>query len=209
MNPHPQLPHVPLIETPLVLRATVRLFGLQYSAFSCLAPAGVTVARGSATSNTVSWYGVYRATSYTLQSKSLSPPGSWTNVSGCDAASTTCTDTASTGSRYAYRVQASNADGTLLSPWAQVAVFVSEGNYDGYVTVSNGTSTPVRNAAQPGIQAGQGSDSDLTGIVSFDTGILTAGVTVLNAKLRLKQYTSNAGLDALGPCVVDIRKGPV
>ena len=35
------------------------------------APAGLTVARGSATSNTVSWYGVYRATSYTLQSKSL------------------------------------------------------------------------------------------------------------------------------------------
>ena len=26
-------------------------------------------------------------------------------------------------------------------------------------------------------------------------------------KLRLKQYTSNAGFDALGPCVVDIRKG--
>jgi hypothetical protein len=105
-------------------------------------------------------------------------------------------------------VQASNADGTLLSSWAQVAVFVSEANYDGYVAVSNGTATPVPNAAQPGIQAGQGSDSDLTGIVSFDTGILTAGVTVLNAKLRLKQGTSNAAFDVLGPCVVDIRKGP-
>jgi hypothetical protein len=170
------------------------------------APAGLTVARGSATSNTVSWYGVYRATSYTLQSKSLSPPGSWTSVSGCDSASTSCTDTSSTSSRYAYRVQASN--GTLLSPWAQVAVFVSESAYDGYVTVSNGTSTPVPNAAQPGIQAGQGSSSNVSGFVSFDTGILTAGVTVLNAKLRLKQYTSNAGFDALGPCVVDIRKGP-
>ena len=207
-TPRPQTPHILLTEAPLVLRATVRLFGLQYSAFSCLARAGLTVARESATSNTVSWYGVYRATSYTLQSKSLSPPGSWSNVSGCDPASTTCTDTASTGSRYAYRVQASNADGNLLSPWAQVAVFVSEGNYDGYVTVSNGTSTPVPNAAQPGIQAGQGSDSNVSGFVSFDTGILTAGVTVLNAKLRLKQYTSNAGFDALGPCVVDIRKGP-
>jgi hypothetical protein len=172
------------------------------------APAGLTVARGSATSNTVSWYGVYRATSYTLQTKSLSPPGSWANVSGCDPASTTCTDTASTSSRYAYRVQASNADGTLLSPWAQVAVFVSEPNYDGYVTVSNGTSMPVPNAAQPGIQAGQGITSNVSGFVSFDTGILTAGVTVLNAKLRLKQYANNAGFDALGPCVVDIRKGP-
>jgi hypothetical protein len=170
------------------------------------APAGLTVERASATSNTVRWYGVYRATSYTLQSKSLSPPSSWSNVSGCDPASTSCTDTASTSSRYAYRVQASN--GTLLSPWAQVAVFVSEPAYDGYVIVDNGTSTPVPNAAQPGIQAGQGSTSNLSGFVSFDTGILTAGVTVLNAKLRLKQYTSNAGFDALGPCVVDIRKGP-
>ena len=172
------------------------------------APAGLTVARESATSNTVSWYGVYRATSYTLQRKSLSPPGSWTNVSGCDTASTTCTDTASTTSRYTYRVQASNTSGNPPSPWAQVAVFVSEPAYDGYVTVDNGTSTPVPNAAQPGIQAGQGSTSNLSGFVSFDTGILTAGVTVLNAKLRLKQYTSNGGFDVLGPCVVDIRKGP-
>jgi hypothetical protein len=172
------------------------------------APAGLTVARDSATSNTVSWYGVYQATSYTLQSKSLSPPGNWSNVIGCDPASTTCTDTASTGSRYAYRVRASNADGTLLSPWAQVAAFVSEADYDGYVSVSNGVSTPVPNAAQPGIQAGQGSNSNLTGVVSFDTGILTAGVTVLNAKLRFKQYTDNSGFDALGPCIVDIRKGP-
>jgi hypothetical protein len=171
------------------------------------APAGVTVARESATSNTVSWYGVYRATCYTLQRKSLSPPGSWSNVSGCDPASTTCTDTASTGSRYAYRVQASNADGTLLSPWAQVAVFVSEGSYDGYVTASSGTRTPVPNAAQPGIQAGQGSNSDVSGLVSFDTSILSSGVTVVEAKLRLNQYTSNAGFDALGPCIVDIRKG--
>ena len=172
------------------------------------APAGLTVARQSATNNIVSWYGVYRATSYTLQRKSLYPPGSWSNVSGCDSTSTTCTDTASTGSRYAYRVQASNADGNPPSPWAQVAVFVSEPAYDGYVTVDNGTSTPFSNAAQPGIQAGQGSNSNLSGFVSFDTGILTAGVTVLDAKLRLKQYTSNGGFDVLGPCVVDIRKGP-
>jgi hypothetical protein len=171
------------------------------------APAGVTVARASATSNTVSWYGVYRGTCYTLQRKSLSPPGSWTNVTGCDSASTTCTDTASTGSRYAYRVQASNADGTLLSPWAQVAVFVSEGTYDGYVTGSNGTRTAVSNGAQPGIQAGQGTNSDVSGVLSFDTSAFGSGVTAVNGKLRLKQYTANAGFDALGPCVVDIRKG--
>jgi hypothetical protein len=53
-----------------------------------------------------------------------------------------------------------------------------------------------------------GIDIDLSGFVSFDTGILTAGVTVLNAKLRLKQYTSNSAFDVLGPCIVDIRKSP-
>jgi hypothetical protein len=171
------------------------------------APAGVSVARESASSNAVSWYGVYGAASYALQRKSLSPPGDWTDVTGCDPASTTCTDTASTGLRYAYRVQASNDDGTLLSPWAQVAVFVSEGSYDGYVTASNGTRTPVANAVQPGIQAGQGSDSDVSGFVSFDTSALGSGVTAVNGKLRLKQYTNNAGFDALGPCIVDIRGG--
>jgi hypothetical protein len=123
------------------------------------APAGLTMARESATNNIVSWYGVYRATSYTLQRKSLSLPGSWSNVSGCDSTNPTCTDTTSTTSRYAYRVQATNTDGNPPSPWAQVAVFVSEPAYDGYVTVDNGTSTPVPNAAQPGIQAGQGSTS--------------------------------------------------
>lgn len=171
------------------------------------APAGLTVARNSATNNTVSWYGVYRASSYTLQRKSLSPPGSWTSVTGCDVASTTCTDTASTGSRYAYRVQASNADGNPPSPWAQVAVFVSEGSNDGYVTASGGTRTPVPNAAQPGVQAGQGTNSDLSGFLSFDTSAFGAGVIALNGRLRLKQYTNNAGFDALGPCVVDIRRG--
>ena len=172
------------------------------------APAGLTVARASATNNTVSWYVVYRATSYTLQRKSLSPPTNWSNVTGCDSTSTSCTDTASTTSRYAYRVQATTTSGNPPSPWAQVAVFVLEPVYDGYVTVGNGTSTPVPNAAQPGIQAGQGTNSNLSGFASFDTGILTAGVTVLNAKLRLKQYTSNSAFDVLGPCIVDIRKGP-
>jgi hypothetical protein len=73
------------------------------------APAGLTVARQSASNNIVSWYGVYRATSYTLQRKSLYPPGSWSNVSGCDSTNPICTDTTSTTSRYAYRVQAAYA----------------------------------------------------------------------------------------------------
>ncbi len=168
------------------------------------APAGLTVTRDSATSNTVSWYGVYGASTYTLQRKVLSPPGAWTNVTGCDPASTSCTDTASTGSQYAYRVQACN--GTHLSPWAQVAVFLSESNNDGYVSASGETYTPVNNVTGPGIQAGQGAGTDLSGFLSFDTSSLGSAATVLNAKLRLKQFSNNNGFDALGPCIADIQK---
>ncbi len=169
------------------------------------APAGLTVIRDSSTSNTVSWYGVYGASTYTLQRKVLSPPGAWTNVTGCDPASTSCTDTASTGSQYAYRVQACN--GTHLSPWAQVAVFLSESNNDGYVSTNGETYTPFNNVTGPGIQAGQGADTDLSGFLSFDTSSLGSAATVLHAKLRLKQYSNNDGFDALGPCIADIQKG--
>lgn len=169
------------------------------------APAGLTVTRDSATSNTVSWYGVYGASNYTLQRKVLSPPGAWTNVTGCDPASTSCTDTASTGSQYAYRVQACN--GTHLSPWAQVAVFLSESNNDGYVSTNGETYTPFNNVTGPGIQAGQGADTDLSGFLSFDTSSLGSAATVLHAKLRLKQYSTNDGFDALGTCIADIQKG--
>ena len=71
-------------------------------------PAGLNVARTSATSNTVSWDAVYGATYYTLQARPLSPLGEWSEVKGCDPLSTSCTDTAGTGSQYAYRVQASD-----------------------------------------------------------------------------------------------------
>jgi hypothetical protein len=170
-------------------------------------PAGLTVARDSATSNAVSWYAPYGAASYTLQRRSLSPLGDWTDVTGCDPASTSCTDTTSTGSQYAYRVQASNGDGTILSPWSRVAVFVSEGSYDGYVIGAGATHTPVSNGDQPGIQAGQGTSTDLIGFVSFNTASLGQAATILDAKLRLKQSTSNDAFDSLGTCMVDIRTG--
>jgi hypothetical protein len=126
-------------------------------------PAGLTVARISSTINAVSWDGVYGATSYTLQARSLSPLGDWTNVSGCDPLSTACTDTTSTGSQYAYRVQASNATGTNLSPWSEVAVFLSESGYDGYVSGIAESYVPFPNVIQPGIQAGQGVGTDISG----------------------------------------------
>ena len=170
-------------------------------------PAGLTVARSSSSNNTVSWYAAYGAGTYTLQGKSLSPPGNWTNVTGCDPTATTCTDTASTGTQYAYRVQASDATGTNLSAWSQVAVFLSEGNNDGYVAASNATYTPVANDNVAGIQAGQGDATDLAGFLSFNTSSLGAGVTVLGATLRMKQASDNDGFDYLGPCMADITTG--
>jgi hypothetical protein len=170
-------------------------------------PAGLTVARESATSNTVSWYGVYGAATYTLQRKTLSPLGEWTEVSGCDPATTSCLDAASTGSQYAYRVRGVNAAGTIQSAWSQVAVFLSEGNNDGYVSTDGQTFTAYANVAGPGIQAGQGAGTDLSGFLSFNTSSLGATATVLDAKLRLKQYSDNEGFDTLGPCIADIQKG--
>ena len=170
-------------------------------------PAGLTVNRSSSTNNTVSWYAPYGATSYTLQARPLSPLGDWTNVKGCDPLATSCTDTAATGSQYAYRVQASDAKGANLSPWAQVAVFLSESKYDGYVSASTKSCTPFPSDPEPGVQAGQGADTDLSGFVSFDTSVLGSAATILDAKLRLKQYTSSDGFKSLGACMVDIQKG--
>ncbi|MBA3831934.1 MAG: fibronectin type III domain-containing protein [Chthoniobacterales bacterium] len=170
-------------------------------------PAGLTVARTSSTNNSVNWYAPYGATSYTLQRRSLSPLGDWTNVTGCDPLSTTCTDTASTGSQYAYRVQAANAARTILSPWAQVAVFLSEGTNDGYVSATGQTYTAFANVAGPGIQAGQGAGTDLSGFLSFNTSSLGSAATILDVNLRLKQYSSNEGFDSLGPCIADIQTG--
>ena len=142
-----------------------------------------------------------------MQRKALSPPGNWTNVTGCDPLTTTCIDTASTGSQYAYRVQASDATGTNLSAWSQVAVFLSESSNDGYVSASGTAYTPFASVTGPGIQAGQGDGTDLAGFLSFATSSLGSSATILDAKLRMKQYTDNEGFDALGPCMADIQTG--
>ena len=174
-------------------------------------PAGLTVTRNSATNNIVSWNAVRGATSYALQHRSLSPANLWTDVPGCDPASTTCTDITATTSAYAYRVQASN--GTNSTDWSNVAVFLSEPNNDGYVIGPPfTTNSAVPNDSQPGIRAGQRPGSflpgpDLHGFLSFNTSLLGSNTTVLGARLRLKQFTNNDAFDLLGPCMVDIQRG--
>jgi hypothetical protein len=172
-------------------------------------PAGLTVDRANATSNTVSWYPVYGATSYTVQRRLLGIGGNWTTAS-CSACSppsaTCCLDTLSTGSAYAYRVQATN--GTNNSVWSYVAVLLSESTYDGYVMHSGSNYTPYNNAVQPGIRAGTGPGlpaSYLAGFVSFPTAFLSSS-TILDAKLRLNQFTSGTYLTP-GACMVDVNKG--
>jgi hypothetical protein len=158
-----QMYAVPLTGTPLTLDAVLWAGEFQswHDYFAALrlrapieGPAGLTVLRTSPTNNLVSWYAVYGATSYTLQRKLLALGGNWTTVSGCVAGATGCTDTATTGSQYAYPVQASN--GTKTSTWSNVAVFLSESAYDGYVKLSGTTYTAVPNMmTQPRIRAGE------------------------------------------------------
>jgi hypothetical protein len=169
-------------------------------------PAGLTVTRASATSNTVNWYPVYGATSYTLQRK-IFGFNNWTTVSCSDPTATHCLDTGSTGSAYAYRVQATNVTNSL---WSYVAVFLSESTYDGYVTHSGLSYNPFNNVSQPGILAGENTFTQLTherGFVSFNTSLLTLSATILDAKLRLNQATSGANFALLGPCMVDVKQG--
>ena len=175
-------------------------------------PAGLTVIRNSATNNIVSWDAVWGATSYTLQRRWLSPATTWVDVTSCDPASTVCTDIAPTSAAYAYRVQATN--GLNYTAWSNVAVFLSEPNNDGYVVGPPfATNSVVPNDAQPGIHAGQGlpgtvgSSRDLRGFLSFNTSFLGSNATMLGARLRLKQSTSNDAFDLLGPCMVDIQTG--
>src|SRR5438128_5029943 len=125
------------------------LLGQQIDALAPVAgPNGLTVIRNSATDNIVSWNAVSAATSYTLQHRSLSPANLWTDVPGCDPASTTCTDITATTSAYAYRVQASN--GTNSTDWSNVAVFLSEPDNDGYVVGPPfSTNSVVPDALQP------------------------------------------------------------
>ncbi len=176
------------------------------------APAGLTVERTSSTNNLIKWHAVYGATSYNVERTDLGASSpSWVNA-GCNPTSnTTCTDTASTGTRYGYRVRAKNSDGSNITDYAYVAVFLSEGssptNYDGYVEKIGATKTPYNNALQPGIRAGQGSSSDLKGFLSFNTSTLGSTATILGAKLRLKQTTNDSAFDTFGACLVDIKKG--
>lgn len=176
------------------------------------APAGLTVVRNTSTSSAVSWFPVYGATSYTLQHKSLLG-AVWTPVSGCNSTLTSCTDSSAPSPPYAYRVQATN--GTNTTTWTNVAVFLSEGTYDGFVSKStvgaNTTYVPFNNfTPQPGIRAGEAAAAPLThqrGFVSFNTGVLTSATTIVGAKLRLNQATTGSNFGAPGSCKVDIIKG--
>jgi len=181
-------------------------------------PAGLTVDRTDSTHNTVSWYTVYDANSYTVQKQALTnPPSTWSNVSGCSSTTNTqCQDLSSTGTEYAYRVQAVGSQ--YSSAWSYVGVFLSEStsttNYDGYVELKNGIKTPKNAAGQPGIRAGEGNTMMgvfpyWRGIVSFNTSLLGSTTTILGAKLRLNQATPGTyfGTGGLGTCMVDTKKG--
>src|SRR5438309_515542 len=201
----------------LCCASVLSLFALRLDAQPYLAspvshkgPTGLTVVRNSEYNNVVSWHALPGATSYILQHRSLYPANLWTDVPGCDPASTTCTDITATTSAYAYRVQASN--GTNSTDWSNVAVFLSESENDGYVLGPPfSTNSAVPNAGQPGIRAGQGvsgtdsSSIDSKGFLSFNTSSLGPSTMVLGARLRLKQSTNNDAFDLLGPCMVDIQ----
>ncbi len=173
------------------------------------APAGLTVERESVTNNLVKWHAVYRAASYALQRRDIGTESAdWVDVFGCTTVTETqCQDSTSTDAIYGYRVRAKNDDGSIETPWAYVAVFVSEGtliaNYDGFVQM-NGT---VMNAAsEPGIKAGRGTGmNNFKGFLSFNTSAL-AGATVLTAKLRMYEVTGTA-FDEDHPCHIDVKKG--
>ena len=172
-------------------------------------PSGLTVIRNGEYNNLVSWHAIPGATSYHLQHRSLYPANVWTDVPGCDPASTTCTDITGTTSAYAYRVQASNGNAT--TGWSNIAVFLSEPASDGYVIGPPfNTNSAVPDDDQPGIRAGQKpyglqTGPDLRGFLSFQTFTLGSNTTVINAKLRLKQLTDSEAFDLLGPCMVDLQ----
>jgi hypothetical protein len=174
-------------------------------------PTGLTVVRNGEYNNVVSWHAVPGAISYHLQHRSLYPANLWTNVPGCDPTSTTCTDITGTTGGYAYRVQASN--GRATTDWSNIAVFLSEPDQDGYVAGPPfNINSAVPNDAQPGVRAGQKRGAmqpgpDLRGFLSFNTSALGSTTTVLGAKLRLRQATSNDAFELLGPCMVDVQRG--
>lgn len=162
-------------------------------------PAGLTVARIAANSNTVSWYAVYGATSYSVERTAL-PTVNWQSVTGCTSLATTqCVDGSTQGTAYAYRVKASLPHS---SAYANVAVLLSDPPVnDGYVNA-----TPHNNDPQPGIRAGQSGGAEMKGFLSFATNKLPSSAAVLSAKLRLRQKTVDPNPSA-GICKVDIKKG--
>lgn len=170
------------------------------------APAGLTVERTDASHNTIEWDGVYsppdKPVSYHVQRQNGL---SWTDV--CNPTSELeCDDNSSTGTAYVYRVWATNGTNPD-SAYSYVAVFLSQGGNDGYITYTGQMYQLSANDSQPGIRAGRGALTELRGFLSFNTGTTLTGKTVVGAKLRLYQMTDNSGYDALGPCKVDIKKG--
>jgi hypothetical protein len=165
------------------------------------APAGLTVTPTSSTSNDVSWMAVYGATSYTLVRQPL-PTGTPATFSGLTT--TTYSDTGLTaGTPYAYKVLAIIGSSTSdYSP--SVVVFRSKSTEDGYVA-SGQVNASGTGAA--GIRAGQSTNAigQLKGVVSFDTGALPDGCTVLGAVLREEQ--GSADITALDTCTVEIVNG--
>ncbi len=175
-------------------------------------PAGPTVERTASNNNLITWFAVYRADTYTVQRQDLGTPSApWTDAPGCNhITATQCTDPASTGSQYAYKVKASNNDHD--SAWSCVAVFLSENDNDGYVEKTGMTRTPKNGEPQPGIRAGEGimigtMTPHWRGVLSFNTGALGSAAKILSAKLRLKQATDGTHFAQLGDCMVDIING--
>ncbi len=180
------------------------------------APAGLTITYQDSTHFLVSWYAMYGANSYTVQSKGIgmSPAQEWAPVAACDPASTSCSVAVPVGTtQYSFRVQGKN---TLASPvttsgWANAAIFLSEGLNDGYlVKTGNNNYSAVPSGPEPGIKAGEGTGMPLPhwrGILSFNTGSLSStATTVLGAKLRLHQTTPGITF-ASKTCMVDVQRG--
>ena len=179
-------------------------------------PAGLTVVRNSSIDNTVSWFAVYGADTYSVEKRPLGGLGTnWQPVNGCTGiAGISCPDTTTNGSAYAYRVKGTNSTSMKDSNWSYVAMFLSESTNDGVTSRSGTPSTygATNNLTQPGIRAGEPSVIPLAhyqGIVSFNTGVLGSTAIPLSAKFRLKQWTLGTyfGPTQLGDCLVDIKKG--
>lgn len=169
------------------------------------APAGLSVALTSSSSNTITWIPVFGATSYTLERQPLG--GTATIFTGIT--SPTYPDTGlSYGTAYAYRVKAIGSSTSDYSP--SVAVFRSVSGEDGYVsynatTMMGQVSTSGSGAA--GIRTGQSTTSQgqTKGFTSFDTGQLPDTSNVIGGVFREEQ--GSADFTVLGPCTLEIING--